>query len=220
MRLLQTAASELSWLRFALWRRAKSRLLGVKRLLVRPKVPTSRDGRVYVHLGCGDVAIPGFINVDIRAAPHVHYIHDVTDLSIFSEGYADLIYACHVLEHVRHTAVKHTLWEWRRVLKPGGILRLSVPDFDKIVLIYESCDKDLESILRPLMGGQNYSSNAHHAVFNEAYLIKRLQEVGFKHVRSWDPHEVFHRAFEDWACSPFVVHGQAYPISLNVEAVK
>lgn len=220
MTLLQTAAAELSWLRFALWRRAKGRFSTVKRLLVRPEVPSNPDGKVYVHLGCGDIAIPGFVNVDIRAASHVHYVHDVTDLSIFSNDYADLVYACHVLEHVRHTAVKHTLWEWRRILKPGGVLRLSVPDFDKIVLIYESCAKDLESILRPLMGGQNYTSNTHHAVFNEGYLVSSLRQVGFTQIRPWDPHAVSQRALEDWAGSEFVVHGRAFPISLNLEAVK
>jgi len=218
--LLRSLSMELSWAFFVLVRIIKSKLLIGKRLLVKPKLPENPDGKILIHLGCGDIASPEFINVDARPAPHVHYICDVTDLSIFRDGYSDLVYACHVLEHIRYTALRKTLWEWRRILKPGGILRLSVPDFEKIVRIYESSDRDIDSILGPLMGGQRDEYNVHYSVFNHRYLTDTLIEVGFKEVRQWDPGRVSNHDFDDWANYEIVQGSRAFPVSLNLEAIK
>lgn len=204
----------------ALQRRAKRKAYAVKGLFTHSQLPVSPDGKVRIHLGCGDVASPEFINVDARSAPHVHYVHDVTDLSIFPDGSADLVYACHVLEHVPRPLLQQTLSEWKRVLKPGGVLRLSVPDFDKIVNIYQACDRDLESILSPLMGGQDYSLNTHYSAFNYMYLSERLREIGFREIGEWDARSVENHDFEDWASKRIKRGGQQFEISLNVEAVR
>jgi predicted SAM-dependent methyltransferase len=220
MRLLRQILSEAGWAAFVIARRLKSRLLVVKRCFITPKLPKNPNGKVFIHLGCGDIASPEFINVDARPGPHVHYICDVTDLSIFADGSADLVYASHVLEHVRHNGLKKTLWEWRRILKPGGILRLSVPDFDKILHIYQSSARRIDSILGPLMGGQEHKYNVHYSVFNQEYLTDRLREAGFREIRQWDPDCVANHNFRDWANSDILVNGTAFPVSLNLEAVK
>lgn len=219
-KLLKQLPSELSWLRFVLVRKIKSNLLFGKRLLAKPKLPENTDGKILIHLGCGDIASPEFINVDARPGRRVHYVCDVTNLSIFDDSYADLVYACHVLEHICHNALRKTLWEWRRILKPGGILRLSVPDLDKILHIYESCSCDIHSILSPLMGGQEHKYNTHYCVFNHKYLSERLKEVGFREIRQWEPERVANHDFQDWANSDIVRDGKAFPVSLNLEAVK
>jgi len=220
MRLLRQILSEGGWATFVIARRLKSRLLVVKRCFITPKLPKNPNGKVFIHLGCGDIASPEFINVDARAGPHVHYICDVTDLSIFADGYADLVYACHVLEHVRHNGLKKTLWEWRRILKPGGILRLSVPDFDKILHIYQSSARRIDSILGPLMGGQDHKYDLHYSVFNQQYLTDRLREAGFREIRQWDPDCVANHDFKDWANSDIIYTGRAFPVSLNLETIK
>lgn len=220
MHVLKKVKEELSWAFFVLARRIKSKVFFVKRLLVKPQLPQNPDGKIFIHLGCGDIASPEFINVDVRPDPHVHYVCDVRDLSIFRDCYADLVYACHVLEHIRRDALRKTLWEWRRILKPGGILRLSVPDFDKIVHIYDSCSRDINSILDPLMGGRGHKYDVHYFVFNHKYLTTRLREVGFREVRQWDPYRVANHDFKDWANSDIVRNGIAFPVSLNLEAIK
>lgn len=192
----------------------------MKRLFVRPQLPKNRDGKILIHLGCGDIASPEFINIDARPAPHVHYVRDVTDLSIFPDNYADLVYACHLLEHIRRDKLRKTLWEWRRILKTGGVLRLSVPDFDALLVIYRACDNDIDSIVAPLMGGQDYAENIHYSVFNLKYLSRFLTEVGFRSVRRWGPEQVDYHNFEDWASKTIERHGKNYRVSLNVEAVK
>jgi predicted SAM-dependent methyltransferase len=217
---LKSLLIELAWVWFMLVRRIKSKLLSVKRMVVVPKLPKNPDGKIFIHLGCGDVASPEFINVDARPGPHIHYVCDVTDLSVFEENWADLVYACHILEHISHRKLKNVLWEWRRILKHGGILRLSVPDFDRILHIYESCSGDITSIYDSLMGGQDYEYNVHYSVFNHRYLADKLRQAGFKEVRQWDPDGVSNHNFEDWANSDIVWNGRAFPVSLNLEAIK
>jgi len=218
--LIKKIIMELSWASFVLLRRTKSKLLFIRRLLIKPKLPRNPDGKILIHLGCGDIACSEFVNVDSRPAPHVHYVCDIRDLSIFPDNYAHLIYACHVLEHVPKRDLRKTLWEWRRILQPGGILRLSVPDFDKLLHIYESCSHDINIILDMLMGGQDNKYDIHYSAFNNRYLFEKLTEVGFREIRQWDPAQVDHHDFEDMANLKVRKDGMEFLVSLNLEAAK
>jgi len=220
MRILRQTLSEVRWVAFVIGCKVKSRVRRVERLFRAPILPKNPDGKVLIHLGCGDINSSEFINVDCRPAPHIHYVRDVSDLSIFPDNYADLVYACHVLEHIHHNALKKTLWEWMRILKSDGILRLSVPNLDALVDIYEACGRDIDSIARPLMGGQDYPWNIHYSVFNFKYLSGLLVEVGFRSVRKWDPAQVDYHNFEDWASKLVEWKGKKYRVSLNIEAIK
>ena len=51
-----------------------------------------------LHLGCGLRHIPGFVHVDLLAAPHVDIVGPVEQLPI-DDASVSLIYASHVLEH-------------------------------------------------------------------------------------------------------------------------
>lgn len=192
----------------------------IRRELFPPRIAKNENNKIYIHLGCGPVNSPEFINVDIMPYSHIHYIRKVEDLSIFPDEYADLIYACHILEHISHNRVVDVLKEWCRVLKKGGILRLSVPDFDKLIEVYLSEGKDLDSIIGPLVGGQDNPYNYHYSVFNEALLKKLLISAGFKEVREWSPDRVELHNFEDWASRPIKRDKKDYFISLNLEAIK
>lgn len=220
MHILKQIFFEVKWAVFVVGHRVKSRVLVLKRLFIVPNLPENPDGKILIHLGCGDVNSPEFINVDARSAPHIHYVRDVCDLSVFPDNYADLVYACHVLEHIRHNNLRKTLWEWRRILRPGGILRLSVPDFDALIDIYRACDNNIDGIAAPLMGGQDFAENIHYSVFNLKYISRFLTEAGFRSVREWDPNQVDYHDFEDWASKPIERNGKKYRVSLNVEAIK
>ena len=192
----------------------------IKRSFISPTIPQNPDGKILIHLGCGEKNAPGWINVDLLKLPHIHFLQDATNLSNFKTNFADLIYASHVLEHVPHQQTISVLKEWRRVLKPSGVLRLSVPDFDKIIHIYNSENKNIESIIKPLMGGQDYQYNFHQNVFNQNYLSFLLKQAGFSQVKSWYPQNAPYHTFSDWSSKLISVNNKKYPISLNLEAVK
>ena len=191
--------------------------MGLKRLINYPQIPKNSDGKVLIHLGCGPQNDERYINVDLIPFPHVHFIHGVTRLPMFKNNYADLLYASHVLEHTQYGQLKEILKEWCRVIKPGGIIRIAVPDFDKILEIYELENHNIEKIEGVLMGAQHYRYNFHMAVFNKDYLTKLLIESGFTNIRTWDPKTAPLYSFTDWASKLLF---NKYHISLNLEAIK
>lgn len=193
----------------------------LRRRIIKPPFPENKDGKTLVHIGCGMVNSPEFINLDARPFPHVHIIqNDLTDLSCFRDGTADLIYMCHILEHIKRRDLENVLSETKRALREGGILRLSVPDFDRIINIYNSSEKDIKAVAAILMGGQEYEWNVHYSVFNQEYLSKLLKKVGFRKIDKWDPLSCKYHDFEDWASKKIIRGDKEYTISLNLEACK
>lgn len=182
-----------------------------------PALPVRDDGQVHVHLGCGPIDIPGFVNVDIQPLAHVHYVSSISRLPMFRDHSIDLVYACHVLEHISHLRVDETLREWRRILKPGGVLRLSVPDFDLLVAMREK-EGDVEAIMQTLVGGQRGRYNFHYVVFTAESLARRLGSTGFCDVRPWEPSAVGYDRYADWSSKHKQGARGVYPVSLNLEA--
>lgn len=191
------------------WRRLKQRCY---RTLAKP---------VLLHVGCGAIDAHGFINIDARRQRHVHIVtRSLFRLKMIPDDVADLVYMCHVLEHVSHGQLHDTLRELKRVLRPGGVLRLSVPDFDLLLEIYRESGRNVLVIERALMGGQNYAFNFHYSVFNRERLGSELLRAGFTEVRPWNPAEVDHHDFEDWASRSLTWRDREFPVSLNLEGVK
>ncbi|HIJ84322.1 MAG: hypothetical protein HW380_2677 [Magnetococcales bacterium] len=218
--LYQRLAHRLNWLLLRSWRRIKSWVLLRWHYFFPLALPLNPGGKVWLHLGCGDLDIPGFINVDARPAPHVHVAGDCTDLSRFADGSVDLVYGSHVLEHIPNAKIAATLWEWRRVLKPGGILRLSVPDFRQIIELYILSGHDAATIQAPLFGQQDYRENVHLAAYDETWLRKLLQEAGFEKIRLWSPGDGPAPRIPDCSCLEIACAGKKVFISLNMEAVR
>lgn len=182
---------------------------------------------IKVHLGCGKRFIPGFVHVDLDDFPHIDHRHSITTLPMFQDNGVDVIYACHVLEYFDRSEVMDVLGEWRRVLGPGGVLRLAVPDFEALVQVYGE-DGDLNRILGPLYGRfpingpKGETTLYHRTVYDFADLEQVLIAAGFKDVRRYDWRQTEHKDYDDFsqAYIPHMDKENGLLISLNVEAVK
>jgi predicted SAM-dependent methyltransferase len=206
--------------RIARWLQTTSRCASERMWweLSKPPYPSKQDMRL--HLGCGDIDFPGFVNIDARPRSYVHHVRDVSDLRIFRNDSVDLIYASHCLEHVPHRKLLDTLAEWHRVLRPKGTLRLSVPDFDLLLSIYAASDRDMTSILLPLMGHQDHHYNFHYTCFNAGSLTQLLYEAGFQEVRQWIVGTEPFTSIPDWSARTIEFNGRRFPVSLNLEGIK
>jgi predicted SAM-dependent methyltransferase len=139
---------------------------------------------------------------------------------MFPDGSAALIYMCHVLEHVPRREILNVLGEMKRVLGPGGILRISVPDFDRLVNMYQDSGCDPNAIISPLLGSHANEYDIHYWIFTERSLSAILVESGFSAVRPWYPARSDNHDFEDWASRSIERDGKSYFISLNLEATR
>lgn len=174
-----------------------------------------------LHLGCGSKILKGFINVDARSLSDNVVADDVKTLFSFGVNSAELIYACHVLEHVyRHERIG-VLKRWFEILKIGAILRVAVPDFEKVICLYQD-GVPLDNLIGFLYGGQDYDFNFHHYCWDFQSLEKDLKNIGFSSVVRYDWRKTEHASMDDYSQSywPHMDKNTGLLMSLNVEATK
>jgi predicted SAM-dependent methyltransferase len=98
----------------------------------------------YLNLGCGERFHAEWVNLDLHpASPSVQKWDLQKDLP-FPDGSFDVVYHSHVLEHFSRVDGIQLLARCLRLLKPSGVIRVVVPDLERIARQYlESLDKSL-----------------------------------------------------------------------------
>jgi SAM-dependent methyltransferase len=179
---------------------------------------------VKLHVGCGKRYIPGFIHIDQVALGHVDYVQDIRRLENFSDNSASLIYACQVIEYFDRQEVPGVLADWRRVLAPGGILRLSVPNFVVICKLYQS-GIALEKFLGTLYGRIPDGKDGfvyHRTTYDERSLRALLAALRFEQIDLWDWRQTEHAAVDDFsqAYFPHMEKERGILFNLNMQGSK
>ena len=143
-----------------------------------------------IHLGCGKRYLSGFIHIDIANFPHIDHVSSVESLPFIENDSADEIYTSHTFEYFDRLDAPIVLKEWNRILKKGGKLYLTVPDFENLIRIYSDSGK-LENIIGPLFGrwiNSNLVSPLYHkTVWDRNDLTKYLLNAGFSKIHDFDP---------------------------------
>ena len=174
-----------------------------------------------LHVGCGNVILSGWTNLDIDNIPGVNIVDDAAVLSKISDESCDIIYACHVLEHFGRHEVGNVLKIWNKKLKKNGILRLAVPDFQKVIQWYQK-NPELEDVTGLTVGGQKTKYDFHKVIFDKKKLTNLLTNSGFYDVREWDWRKTDHSNIDDYsqAYLPHMNKENGLLMSLNIEAKK
>ena len=81
-----------------------------------------------LNWGCGEHPDPGWINSDIKDTPGVDVACDIRDGLPLETDSIDYVSSIHALPEIPYGDLVGALGELRRVLKPGGVLRLGLPD--------------------------------------------------------------------------------------------
>ena len=156
------------------------------------------DITLKLNLGGGTgPELPGYEVVDRKNGSEVYPLS-------YPNGCADEVRASHVLEHLPHNTTLAAVEDWVRVLKPGGKLKIAVPDLNFIIGHLQAGNRELP-LEGYLMGGQTDENDFHHAVFTENKLRNIMYGLGLRRIRRWDSE------IQDCA---------SLPVSLNLEGTK
>jgi predicted SAM-dependent methyltransferase len=150
-----------------------------------------------LNLGGGGHTPDGYVEIDHQSGGEIYPLP-------FGDGSAEVVRASHCLEHFSHKIVGDVVKEWVRVLKPGGTLKIAVPDFRKIVSWYVQGKNDLPLQLY-LMGGQKDEDDYHKTIFEYGLLKTVMEKAGLEDIRPWTSE------LQDNA---------SYEVSLNLEGTK
>ena len=95
-----------------------------------------------LNWGCGGHTLPGWINSDQKDEPGIDLPCDIRQGLPLADGSIDYAVSIHALPEVPVDGIVPVLRELRRVLKPGGVLRMALPDLLKGVAAYQRGDRD------------------------------------------------------------------------------
>lgn len=145
--------------------------------------PTGRR----LHIG-GTIRAPGWEIINIAPGDHVDHVGTAEDLSRFSDGTFDAVYASHVLEHLSPRGqLENGLREWHRVLRAAGMLYVSVPDLDVLAgLFADRAHADVHErfqIMLMMFGAHADPYDRHEIGFNDEFLRHFLVQAGFVNIR-------------------------------------
>jgi predicted SAM-dependent methyltransferase len=182
--------------------------------------------QLRLNLGCGTTAPAGWVNIDrspgllvarhpaLRSfAKRINVLrgpqawvewpknivrHDITKALPFQTESVDYVYSSHALEHLARQDAVNLIAECRRVLRPGGVLRLALPDLRALIEEYlqdpdpKAADRFMEGsglgLLRRPRGAERaielVSGARHRWMYDTSSLRSLCQEQGFHPVVS------------------------------------
>lgn len=147
------------------------------------------------NLGSGDHPLEGYINVDRKTGgevysvcvpvndwpgdPEPHLDATGTSVVVYHEC-ATEVRASHLLEHFPHYQTEDVLRGWAQILKPGGALKVAVPNLDWIL-----ANRDHPQAEAFLMGGHVDDNDRHGAIFTEQKLRGLMKAAGLVDIKPW-----------------------------------
>ncbi len=96
-----------------------------------------------LNWGCGSWTVPGWINSDVKDDPGIDLSCDIREGLPLADGSMEYVVSAHALPEIAFGDLVPVLRELRRVLAPGGVLRLSVPDVDRVIRAYLDGERDV-----------------------------------------------------------------------------
>ncbi len=152
-------------------------------ILAPEKVAAARNDGLRLNLGCGHIALDGYLNVDRRALPGVDIVAEVDQLP-FAQGELSEIFSAHLLEHFPQEQLRRALLPYYfGLLKHGGRFAAVVPDAEAMLREYANGTYPYASLREVLYGGQDYDGDFHFNMFTPASMSDYLREAGFVDVQ-------------------------------------
>ncbi len=134
------------------------------------------EAPLRLNLGAGATTLPGFTNVDRKLGTEVYPLP-------YPDSSVEEIVASHVLEHFGHREIRTVMRDWVRTLRPGGKIRLAVPDFEEVARLYLAGAP--VNVQGYVMGGHSDADDHHGAIFDREALTEEMIDVGLERIGPW-----------------------------------
>jgi hypothetical protein len=144
---------------------------------------------LLVNVGCGSSGLDGWVNIDCFGAEGVTCVRDCRTSLPLPTGSARGIFTEHFLEHLDYyEEAPRFLEDCRRVLRPGGVLRVIVPDGAKYLEAYGSGDMSSMGTFSPLVSMDASSDDRPFSSLREVVPFRTKMEVVNFHFRQSGQH--------------------------------
>ncbi|MCC7414605.1 MAG: methyltransferase domain-containing protein [Epsilonproteobacteria bacterium] len=140
------------------------------------------DKPIRLHLGCGQIYLADYINIDFSSADHTFQTNsvadayaDITQLN-FPANSIDVIESHHIFEHFDRQTALALLCAWQTWLKPGGLLIIETPDFEasiRVMLTPQLSYQEKQVTLRHIFG----SHEAHWAYHYDGWYTEKFEHI-------------------------------------------
>ena len=88
-----------------------------------------------------------------------------------------------MIEHFTNAQLQNELFPyWKRLLKPNGVLRVIFPDFDAMLLDYQSGEISFSQLSQVVMGGQDYLLDYHYSLLTPERVMEMLEKAGYRNI--------------------------------------
>jgi predicted SAM-dependent methyltransferase len=141
---------------------------------------------VRLNLGSGFAPVAGWINVDLLGPPVDLPWHLARGLP-FPDGSVDAVYSEHLFEHLGLEAGRRLMAESVRVLRPGGVVRVAVPDAGLLLRSYAGTDDEGWALSRPTRMEAVMSlfyQHGHRTMYDAELLAAVVSGAGARDVRA------------------------------------
>lgn len=170
----------------------------MKDYLIKRKVNAITAGKkkIMLNIGCGTDYKKGWINIDNNSESNVDKLDlnwDLRNPLPFNDGTVDYIFSEHFFEHLTVEEAQPVFKDLMRVLKPGGVMRIAMPDLEAVVDTYLNIplnkDKTIKRFkldyIKTPAEWMNMSFRAweHKWLYDYVELKRRLEEAGYKKVK-------------------------------------
>jgi predicted SAM-dependent methyltransferase len=152
-----------------------------------------RPAPILVNLGCGKDYRPAYINIDVNLWFTSDMWLDLRNRLPFGDATVDGIFTSHVLEHFPLSDTAHIVAECHRVLRPGGVIRVVVPDVEPAIRAYVNGEigyfHGAGASLGRRFSDHVLDNSNHRLIFDFSFMEELLRGAGFRDIVRCQAHQ-------------------------------
>lgn len=156
----------------------------------------NKKGLKMLNIGCGTDYKKGWVNIDNNSDNNIDKLDvnwDLRNPLPIDDNSVDFIFNEHFVEHLTPEEARIALSDLMRVLKPGGVMRIAMPDLESVVNTYINVPLKKDPVIKEFKMdfiqtkaewmNMSFRWWGHMWLYDWEELVRRLHEIGFDNVK-------------------------------------